>query len=134
MDSDAKAARDGVKVMDKKILVVDDESVGQIALKNIISQLGYIVICASSGIEAIDIAKKEKPQIIFMDIVMDGMDGYSACRELHNNTETCDIPVIFVSSKNQKADHVWAKKQGGRALISKPFKADQIIEQIALYK
>ena len=117
----------------EKILIVDDEPVGLLALKNIIQKVGCEIISASSGHEAIEKARAEMPGIIFMDIVMDGMDGYSACRELHQDSDTRDIPVIFVSSKNQKADHIWARKQGGRALISKPFDEEQILEQVKIY-
>jgi twitching motility two-component system response regulator PilH len=69
-----------------------------------------------------------------MDIVMDRMDGYQACRELNQSTKTKDIPVVFVTSKNQKADRMWAEMQGGKALVSKPYTADQILEQISRFQ
>jgi CheY-like chemotaxis protein len=54
---------------------------------------------------------------------MDSMDGYQACREVNQSTKTKDISVVFVTSKNQKADHMWAEMQGGKALVSKPYMA-----------
>jgi twitching motility two-component system response regulator PilH len=116
-----------------KILVVDDSSTDLVQLRNVVSKAQCSVITASSGNEAVNKAKAEKPDLIFMDIVMDDMDGYSACREIVNNPETSGIPVVFVSSKKQKADHLWAAKQGGRALISKPYTEDQILDQIKVF-
>ena len=59
--------------------------------------------------------------MVFMDIVMDDLDGYGACREITRDEETQDIPVVFVSTKDQRADRIWAEKQGAKDLITKPF-------------
>lgn len=117
----------------RKILIVDDEPIELLAMKKVISKVGCHIITASSGKEAIDKATEEMPDLIFLDIVMDDMDGYYTCRQIIKAPKTKDIPIVFVSSKNQKADQIWAKKQGGRALISKPFKEEQILEQVRLY-
>lgn len=116
-----------------KVLIVDDSNPDLEFLKAIVNKANYQVIAASSGQEAIELAKKEKPSLILLDIVMEDMDGYRACREISRDPETANIPVIFVSSKNQKADQMWAVKQGGKALISKPYTEDQIIEQLQTY-
>ncbi len=113
-----------------KILVVDDSTVDRMNIQNIISDAGYAVVAASSGQEAIEKATAEKPDLIFMDVVMQQMDGYQACREITHNDATKDIPIIFVTSKGQKADRMWAEMQGGKALIQKPYTPDQILEQI----
>jgi twitching motility two-component system response regulator PilH len=113
-----------------KILVVDDSPADLTNIKNIVSEAGCTVISAMSGKEALEKAKSEKPDLIFLDIIMPDMDGYATCRQLHNDNVTKDIPVVFVTSKNQKADRVWAQMQGGKAFISKPYSADQIIDQI----
>jgi twitching motility two-component system response regulator PilH len=118
----------------KKVLVVDDSTADLVNLQKIISDAGYLVMTATSGQEAIKKAQTESPDIIFMDIVMDRMDGYQACRELNQGTKTRDIPVVFVTSKNQKADRMWAEMQGGKALVSKPYTADQILEQISRFQ
>ena len=114
----------------KKILIVDDSSTDRLKLKEVVDSAGCAVVTATSGKEAIEKAKSEKPDIIFMDIIMDEMDGYKACREINKDPQTKDIPVIFVSSKNQKADHVWAELQGGKALVSKPYSSEEILDQI----
>jgi twitching motility two-component system response regulator PilH len=118
----------------EKILVVDDSTVDLMNLQNIVSDAGYTVITAGSGVEAISKAKSEKPDLIFMDVVMQQMDGYQACREIIHDDSTKDIPIIFVTSKGQKADRLWAEMQGGKALIQKPYTPEQIIEQINNFK
>lgn len=113
-----------------RILVVDDSPVDLTNLKNIIEEAGYSVVTASDGEEAYKIAKSSRPDLILMDVVMEGVDGYEACRRITSDHETGKIPVIFVTSKNQKADEVWAKLQGGRAVIPKPYKPEQILAAI----
>lgn len=117
----------------QKVLVVDDTSAHLLKLKDIVKGAGCNVVTATSGVEAIAKAKSELPALIFMDIVMDEIDGYGACREITKDDSTKHIPVVFVSTKNQRADKLWAEKQGARGLISKPYKDEEILEQIKLY-
>ena len=117
----------------KKVLVVDDTAAHLQQMKEIVSEAGYQVITATSGREAVERARAEKPNMVFMDIVMDDLDGYGACREITRDAETKDIPVVFVSTKNQRADKIWAEKQGAKALISKPIDSAEIISNLNLY-
>lgn len=117
-----------------KILVVDDSTVDRMNIQHIIQDAGYQVIAASSGQEAIEKANSEKPDLIFMDVVMQQMDGYQACREITHNESTKDIPIVFVTSKGQKADRMWAEMQGGKSLVQKPYTPDQIIKEINKFK
>ena len=110
-----------------KVLLVDDSPTDLANIRTIVSDAGYSVLTATSGNEAVALAKAERPDLIFMDIVMEGADGYDACRE---NSATKNIPVVFVTSKNQKADRVWAELQGGKAFITKPYTPEQILDQI----
>ncbi len=113
-----------------KVLVCDDSATDLSNIKGIVEDAGYSTIAVTSGEEAVARAKSEKPDIIFLDIIMPGMDGYQACRELTNEPVTKDIPVIFVTSKHQKADRLWAQMQGAKDFISKPFTPEQIIEKL----
>lgn len=117
-----------------KVLVVDDSAADLTNIKNIVSEAGFIVVSASNGKEAVEKAKSEKPDLIFLDIIMPGMDGYATCRQLHSDSATREIPVVFVTSKNQKADRVWAQMQGGKAFITKPYSADQIVDQLKAFQ
>ncbi|MCP4764722.1 MAG: response regulator [Gammaproteobacteria bacterium] len=116
-----------------KVLVVDDTAAHLQQMKEIVSAAGYQVITATSGREAIEKTKKEKPCMVFLDIVMDDLDGYGACREITRDQETCDIPVVFVSTKNQRADRIWAEKQGARALLTKPVDSAEIVNNLKMY-
>jgi len=116
-----------------KALICDDSAAELAKLRSILTDAGWHSVTASNGNEAVQKAVVEKPALIFLDIIMPDMDGYEACRQLQANGDTKSIPVVFVSSKNQKADHIWAKMQGGRALIGKPYSADQIIDTLKAY-
>jgi twitching motility two-component system response regulator PilH len=116
----------------KKIMVVDDSPAHLQEMQAAISGAGAQVITASSGKQAVAMAKQEMPDIIFMDIVMDDLDGYGACREIKHDPQTADIPVVFVTTKNNRADRLWADKQGAVAMISKPYEPEQLLEQIRL--
>lgn len=117
-----------------KILLVDDSATDLQNLKDAVTGTGIQFVTASSGEDAISVATKETPDLIFMDIVMDDVDGYRACRTLKENDATKDIPVVFVSSKKQRADKLWAEKQGGRGFIVKPYSKDDILDQIKVFQ
>ncbi len=113
-----------------KALVVDDSATDLLNIKTILSDAGCIVVTASDGAEAIAKAKAEKPAIIFLDVIMPGMDGYEACRLLSGDPATREIPIVFVTSKGQKADKVWGQVQGAKGHLVKPFTAEQVIDQL----
>ena len=114
----------------RKVLVVDDSPTDLTNIKNIVADSGYTVLTAANGQEAINKAKVERPDLIFLDIVMPQQDGFATCRALSTDSMTKDIPVVFVTSKDQKADRVWAQMQGAKGYITKPYDADAIIDQI----
>ena len=113
-----------------KVLVVDDSPTDLANIKTIVSDAGCLVVTASNGKEAVDKAKTEKPDLVFLDIIMPDQDGFGTCRALSNDSDTKDIPVIFVTSKNQKADRVWAQMQGAKGYVTKPYSPNEIIDQI----
>jgi twitching motility two-component system response regulator PilH len=113
-----------------KMLVVDDSAADADYLRGILSQAGHQVITVSSGAEAVDITQREKPDAVFMDVIMENVDGFRATRELAENAETHDIPVVLVTSKNQRADRVWGKLQGAKGYISKPYRPEDVQEQL----
>ncbi|MBK8817087.1 MAG: response regulator [Methylococcaceae bacterium] len=115
----------------QKILICDDSATDLANLRNALGSTNCILVTAGNGEEAFKKAKSEKPDVIFLDIVMPGMDGYACCRTLRDDPETKHIPVIFVSSKHQKADRVWAQMQGAKDLIAKPYEAKEILDKLA---
>lgn len=119
--------------MSIKVLVVDDAAVERDNLKAILSGKGYSVLTASNATDGIEMASNEKPDLIFLDVVMPGKSGYEACRAIKKSPETKDIPIILVTSKNQKADQVMGELQGASGHIGKPYSDDEIISAISKY-
>ena len=115
----------------QKILICDDSPTDLANIRQILQTTNCLLIEATDGSEALKKAKTEKPDVIFLDIVMPGMDGFATCRALHEDPDTKHIPVVFVSSKNQKADKVWAQMQGARELIGKPSDIKEILAALA---
>ncbi len=116
-----------------KVLIVDDSPAELANLRSILSDAGWHSVTATNGADAVAKAVSEKPTLILMDIIMPDMDGYEACRTLQKSAETKAIPVVFISSKNQKADHMWAKMQGAKGLIGKPYEASVILDTLKAY-
>lgn len=115
----------------KKALVVDDAPADMKNLQRILSDAGYLVSTASNGAQALATARADRPDIIFMDVNMPGLDGFSAARELNQNPDTKGIAVVFVTGKDQKADRVFAQMLGAKGYVTKPYTADQLLAQIA---
>jgi twitching motility two-component system response regulator PilH len=116
--------------MSKKVLVVDDAPVDSQNLQRIFADAGWVVVLANSGAEAVSKAKAELPDLIMMDVNMPGLDGFSATRQLMQDPNTKGIPVVFVTSKDQKADRVFAQMLGAKGYVTKPYTADQILDAI----
>jgi twitching motility two-component system response regulator PilH len=114
----------------KKVLVCDDSGPDRANLERIVAGTGCTVISAANGKEALAKARAEKPDMIFLDILMPEMDGYETCRMLANDPETKHIPVIFVTSKSARADRVWAQMQGGKGYIAKPFQDKDVVAEL----
>ena len=110
-----------------KILCVDDVKADLVNIEKIVSGAGHVVITAANGKEAITRAKADKPDYIFLDVNMPEMDGFAAMRELKKDADMKSIPIILVTSKNQKADKMWAQVQGANGFVSKPYTAEQIL-------
>jgi twitching motility two-component system response regulator PilH len=128
-------SKTGVNKMSlKKILIVDDSSADLANLKSSLGDLGVQIISATSGEEAVKKCKSDIPDLVLMDIVMGDFDGYKACREITHDEATKDIPVVFVTSKNNRADRLWAEKQGARGLVTKPYTKENILEQVNRYR
>jgi twitching motility two-component system response regulator PilH len=117
----------------RKVLCVEDSMADLTYLQKIITDASVLSVTATSGAEAIAKAKSEKPDLIFMDINMAGMDGFATTRELKKDVATKSIPVVFVTSKSQKADRVWAQMQGGQGYVVKPYTPEQIQEQLRAF-
>ena len=114
----------------KKILFIDDEAVVVGLMKTRIESRGFLAETAMDGLTGIEKAKTWHPDLILLDIVMSGMDGYETCRHLKGEKETAHIPVVFFTAvQNERLDAL-AKKAGAAKVIQKPF-IDQVFKTIA---
>jgi twitching motility two-component system response regulator PilH len=112
------------------ILVVDDSPTEIHVFKTMLEKNGFEVSTAQSGEEGVARAKQVKPDLILMDVVMPGLNGFQATRQLGNDAETASIPVIIVTTKDQETDKVWAMRQGAKDYIVKPAKEADLMGRI----
>jgi twitching motility two-component system response regulator PilH len=112
------------------VLIVDDSPTEIHVLKKILEDNGFEVGQAESGAEGIEIARKTKPDLILMDVVMPGLNGFQATRQLTRDTETADIPVIIVTTKDQETDRVWGLRQGAKDFLTKPVSEKVLLAKI----
>jgi twitching motility two-component system response regulator PilH len=113
-----------------KILIVDDSPTEVHVIQTILQKNGHEVVVAVTGEEGVVTAKDEMPDLVLMDVVMPGINGFQATRQLSKQTETANIPVIIVTTKDQETDKVWAMRQGAKDYIVKPVKEKALIEHI----
>lgn len=113
-----------------RILIVDDSPTEVHVLKTMLEKNGFQTISATSGEEGIEVAKKEKPDVILMDVVMPGLNGFQATRQLTKNQETSAIPVIIVTTKDQQTDRVWGLRQGAKDYVTKPAQESDLVGKI----
>jgi twitching motility two-component system response regulator PilH len=115
----------------KNILVIDDSPTERHVLVDLLTRNGYQVITAENGEEGIEKAKAEQPDLILMDVVMPGLNGYQATRTLTRDDKTKHIPVIVCTSKNQETDKIWGLRQGAHDYMSKPINGEELLAKIA---
>jgi twitching motility two-component system response regulator PilH len=112
------------------ILIVDDSPTDAYLVKNILEREGYKTSEASSGEEGIQKAIELRPNLIIMDVVMQGLNGFQATRKITKNPQTSSIPVVIVSSKNMESDRAWGLMQGAKEFLVKPIKQKELLETL----
>lgn len=113
-----------------RILVVDDSPTERFFISDLLVKNGYLVSMAENGEEGVAQAKQTIPDLIIMDVVMPGMNGFQATRALSKEDSTKDIPVILCTTKGQETDKVWGMRQGARAYLVKPVNPNDLLSQI----
>jgi len=114
----------------KTVLVVDDSPTERYFLTDLLRKNGFEVVAAETGEEGVAKAKLEKPDLILMDVVMPGLNGFQATRMLSRDPATQSIPVIMCTTKSQETDRVWGMRQGAIAYLVKPIVAEQLVAKI----
>ncbi|AHK14780.1 MAG: twitching motility response regulator PilH [Thalassolituus sp.] len=113
-----------------RILVVDDSPTETEAFRSVLEKHGHEVLNAENGADGVAVARQEKPDVVLMDIVMPGLNGFQATRQLTRNPETKHIPVIIVTTKDQETDRVWGKRQGASGYLVKPVTEARLLSEI----
>ena len=117
----------------RKILLVDDSKTELHYLSDLLGKRGYTVRTAENGEEAMRRLGEEKPDLILMDVVMPGQNGFQLTRAITRDPRFANVPVIMCTSKNQETDKVWGMRQGARDYVVKPVNADELIAKIKAF-
>jgi len=113
-----------------RILIVDDSPTETYKISSILSKHGYEVLTAGNGEDGLSVAKQQLPDLVLMDIVMPGLNGFQATRQLSRDTATRHIPVIIVTTKDQETDRVWGERQGAKGYLTKPVDGKLLVQTI----
>lgn len=113
-----------------RILIVDDSPTEVKKISGYLESNDHEVLTADNGADGVAIARDENPDLILMDVVMPGLNGFQATRQLTRSPETENIPVIIITTKDQETDRVWGTRQGAKGYLVKPVAEDQLIKTI----
>ena len=113
-----------------RILIIDDSPTETFRFKEILSKHGFTTIEATNGADGVTLAKAEQPDLVLMDVVMPGVNGFQATRQITREPTTKHIPVVIVSTKDQATDRLWGKRQGAKDYLIKPVDETKLIETI----
>ncbi len=113
-----------------RVLIVDDSPTETYKLSAMLEKHGYEVLKADNGADGVALAKQEKPDAVLMDIVMPGLNGFQATRQLTKDPGTAHIPVVIVTTKDQETDKVWGKRQGAKGYLTKPIEEATLIKTL----
>ena len=116
-----------------KILLVDDSKTELHVLSELLTKRGYKVRTAENGEEALKRLQEDKPDLILMDVVMPGQNGFQLTRAITRDPLFASVPVIICSSKNQETDRVWGMRQGARDYVVKPVNPEELLSKIKAF-
>jgi DNA-binding response OmpR family regulator len=117
-------------VADKKILIVDDEPGVREAVRTVLSREGYSVLEAADGASGVSLALRERPSLIILDVLMEPMSGWEACRILRQIEELADTPVLMLTGKLEVRDKITAIQVGANDYLPKPFRNDELKRRV----
>ena len=116
-----------------RILIVDDSPTEMYKLTAMLEKHGHQVLKAENGADGVALARQEKPDAVLMDIVMPGLNGFQATRQLSKEPETNGIPIIIITTKDQETDKIWGMRQGAFDYMVKPLDHAVLLEKIRAF-
>jgi len=114
-----------------RILIVDDSPSQLEGLKRLVEKLGHQTLTAVDGAAGVEAAKRDKPDLVLMDVVMPNLNGFQATRAISKDPTTSHIPVILVTTKDQDTDKVWGMRQGAKAYVTKPVSETELTKVLS---
>ncbi|MEJ2041750.1 MAG: twitching motility response regulator PilH [Reinekea sp.] len=113
-----------------RVLIVDDSPTETYAFQGMLEKHGFEVLTADNGADGVALARQELPDVVLMDIVMPGLNGFQATRQLTKGADTAHIPVVIVTTKDQETDRVWGRRQGASGYLVKPVNEDELLKTV----
>jgi twitching motility two-component system response regulator PilH len=113
-----------------RILIIDDSPTDTRVFATVLEKNGHEVLSAGSAEDGIEVCKRELPDLVLMDVILPGMNGFQATRSLSKDPATSTIPIIIVSTKNMETDRVWGLRQGAKDYLVKPPSERELITRI----
>lgn len=113
-----------------RILLIEDSPTDTAVLTQLLERHGHQVLASASAEDGIELCKREQPDLVLMDVVLPGMNGFQATRALGRDSGTSAIPVLIVSTKGMETDQAWGMRQGAKGYLVKPPKEDALIGEI----
>lgn len=111
------------------VMIVDDSPTEVHVMKSALEKHGFDTVSAADGSECLTLAKERQPDLILMDIVMPGVNGFQATRKLHRDPDTSKIPVVMVSTKSEETDRIWGMRQGAVDYLVKPVSEQELVNK-----
>ncbi len=118
--------QDDERYQGAEILVVDDDELVARTVERLLRANGFRVTVAHSGVEALQAARRNRPDLMILDVMMPGMDGYQVCRQVRSDPLLQDLPVLFLTAKGKDDDRIEGFRAGADDYLSKPFNLDEI--------
>lgn len=113
-----------------RILLIEDSPTETAVMTQLLERNGHEVLASTSAEDGIEACRREKPDLVLMDVVLPGMNGFQATRALSRDADTKTIPVLIVSTKGMDTDKAWGMRQGAKDYIVKPPREEELIARI----
>jgi twitching motility two-component system response regulator PilH len=109
------------------ILIIDDSPTDVRVFTTLLERAGHQVVAVSTAEEGIERVRADMPDLVIMDVIMPGMNGFQATRTLTRDPKTQSVPIVMITTKSMETDRVWGLRQGARAFITKPVNEKELV-------
>lgn len=116
--------------MAKRVLVIDDDSVIRLFLGKLLKKHGYVFLGAEDAVSGFPLIEHGYPDLIVLDIMLPGMDGFEIAAKLHKDTKTCDIPILMLSCRDTPQDHIEGRRVGADIYLDKPVREHDFMRAV----